>query len=78
MKNTKENQWAWLSGLPEGSKIVAKNEVWIRPKWHKNEYGIRHADTLFVNVDTGELRHFSYLADLEKPPRLSCRPSIFS
>lgn len=71
MDNTLENQWEWLQGEPGGSRIVAHNGTWIRPHWTSTDRGD------FVNVDTGEVRHYSYLADLEKPPRRECRPTPF-
>jgi len=77
MKNTIENQNRWLNGLEEGTRIMAKGGIWIRPKWTNNEMLLRHGESIFVNVETGELKHFSRLSDLEKPPRIECYASIF-
>lgn len=70
MKNTIENQNRWLNDLEEGTKIVAKDGFWIRPKWANNALLIQYAENVFVNVETGDLAHYSRLSDLENPPRI--------
>lgn len=78
MKNTIENQCQWLQGLKEGARVIVRNsDTWIRPKWKDNALLIQHAENVFVNIDTGDLAHLSKLADLQRPPRFECRPSIF-
>jgi len=77
MKNTVENQCRWMDGLKAGTKIVAKGDTWIRPKWKSNRLGIKYAESVFLNVNTGDLKHYSRLTDLEKPPRILCHGSVF-
>lgn len=70
--NTLQNQWEWLQNQPGGSRIVAYNGTWIRPHWTSGGWG------QFVNVKTGEVKHYSYLASLVCPPRRERRPTPFS
>ena len=71
LPNSIQEQWNWLQSIPVGTRIVAWNGVWVRPKL------TGHLEGSFVNVDTGDVLHFSHLSNLAKPPRISCRPSPF-
>ena len=70
LSNAIPDQRNWLFDLPQGVRVVAHNGVWIHPKWPNTQY-FAH----WVNVDTGEIVLYAYLANEQKPPQLESKPS---
>lgn len=60
-----EKQWEWLAGLAAGTRVIARNgQEYLKLAEGETDH-INH----FVNMKTGKLIHYSYLASEKFPPR---------
>lgn len=74
---TKQKQYDWLRELPQGTRICAKKGIWIKVKSLSGNVGDAIISGMCVNINSGEMVHYSHLADEQNPPRQECYPSPF-
>lgn len=68
MKNTFDNQAAWLMALESGTVVYTHNGKYMRIDQGND----------FVDLDNGCVTPYQRLLNLSVPPRIESRPSPFS
>lgn len=85
LKNTIANQHDWLQNLPAGSQVIkgmsyfgdfSPSVYFVKLEMPEKDPH-RNLGFCFCNIKTGEIVHYSSLANVETPPRLESFPTPF-